>query len=183
MFEIERKFWLQDGQHEEIRASLAGQFGEPQTHYQTDRIFVEPDKTLAEHKKGEPLMRLRDEDGRKIFTYKRTVLETGNRIENETDVTSPEAVEAILGELGWTLAVTYEKKRLEAHGPVFTYALDTVVELLPTQYLEIEYVSEHDDPDAQAKIFAEAQRFGINPEEQVEYRNYPILILEAGHGR
>ena len=180
MFEIERKFRLQDGQHEEIRSSLAREFGEPQTHHQTDRIFVEPGKTLAKHRKGEPLIRLRDENGRKIFTYKRTILQTGNRIENETGVTHPEALEATLGELGWTLAVPYEKKRLEACGPDFTYALDTVVELLPTQYFEIEYVSERDDPDAELKIFAEARRLGINPEEQVEYRNYPMLILEVG---
>jgi len=178
MFEIERKFWLQDEQFEAIRKSLAEQFGQPETHHQSDKIFVEPGKTLATHTKGEPLMRLREEDDRRIFTYKRTIIDTGNRIEDETDVTKPEAIQAILGELGWTLAVAYEKNRLEVKGSFFTYALDTVAELA-TRYLEIEYVTEADDPESELKIFAEARRLGIDPNLQVEYRNYPSLVMEA----
>lgn len=177
MFENERKFWLKDGQHEQLCSTIAEQFGALDHHDQSDEIFVSPGKTLAGHKRGEPLMRLRREDERWIFTYKRTIT-SGNRKEFETDVTGPEAIAAILGELSWTSAISYQKKRLERHGPLFTYALDTVIEL-PTKYLEIEYITEHEDPEAESKIFAEARRLGINPEEQVEYRNYPALVLGA----
>lgn len=176
MFELERKFRLKQQDYEQIVSELTQQFGEGGVSQQTDRLFLEG-SGFDERKRGQPLLRVRDQNGRYIFTYKRTVLDTGNRIEHETEVADPEAVVAIAGELGWKEAITISKKRLEFHAPIFTYAVD-IVDKIGT-FIEIEYLSPVDDPGAEAKLFAEAKRLGIDPASQFEPKNYGVLVWEA----
>lgn len=178
MFEIERKFILSGNQHDKLLVALTDSLGRPVRHLQSDKVFLEPGKSFGNHKSGEPLMRLREEDGRSIFTYKRTILDSNNRLEHETGITDPKAIEAILTEINWNLAIVFDKIRYEFRSRSFTYVLDTL-EDLNQQFLEIEYVLPADDLDAERKIFAEARSLGINPEMQIERKNYATLIWEA----
>ena len=177
MYEIERKFKLTTDQFSTARDQLAKNFPEPQTLVQRDDIFIEPGKNLRDHKKGEPMARLRTENGTSIFTYKRTLLETGNRIEHESLVGDPQAMAAFLGEIGWELAISYEKERLLFSDGNLHFALDTFDGL--GHFLEIEIVSDTDNQNAETYLFAEAQKLGINPQAQVEHRNYAMLSLAA----
>lgn len=175
MFEIERKFRLRAGEYERLLAELAKQFGTPSEHTQTDRLYLNG-HGFDTHMRGQPLLRIRDQDGHYIFTYKRTLLETGNRVEHETPIGNAEAAHAIIAELGWQEAVVIHKKRLEFHGAAFTYALDAVDSI--GTFLEIEYVQATDDPAAEAKLFAEAERLGLDPPSQFEHKNYGLLVWE-----
>ena len=67
----------------------------------------------------------------------------------------------------------------ELPGKHFTYAVD-VVDTIDT-FVEIEYVQSADDPNAEAKLFAEAQRLGIDPATQFEPKNYGLLVWEEAH--
>ena len=175
MFEIERKFRVNAEEYKRLVTELTKQFGTPTTHRQADQLFLNG-HGFDTHVVGQPLLRLRDQDGQHIFTYKRTVLETGNRVEHETPIEDPHAVEAIISELGWQEAVTINKQRLEFHSDTFTYALDNV-DTIGT-FIEIEYVQASDDPDAEAKLFTEASRLGLNPAVQCEPKNYGVLVWE-----
>jgi len=178
MFEIERKFRVHAKEYERLVAELTKQFGTPTAHRQADKLFLNG-HGFDTHVIGQPLLRLRDQDGKHIFTYKRTVLETGNRIEHETPIEDPHAVEAIINELGWQEAVTINKQRLEFHSDTFTYALDNV-DTIGT-FIEIEYVQATDDPDAETKLFAEANRLGLDPKTQCELKNYGVLVWEEAN--
>lgn len=175
MFEIERKFRLQQGEYERILAELTERFGEPEKQHQTDTLFLNG-HGFDTHVPGQPILRLRNQDGRHLFTYKRTVLETGNRIEHETPIENAEAMAAVIKELGWQTAVVIKKVRLEFRSDMFTYALDAVETV--GQFIEIEYITTTDDPDAQAKLFAEAKVLGLDPTAQCEPKNYGRLVWE-----
>lgn len=175
MFELERKFRLRAGEYERLLADMTAQFGAPTEHQQADKLFLQG-HGFDSHVRGQPIMRIRDQDGTYIFTYKRTVLDTGNRVEHETVVQDPEAIIAIMTELGWQQAVKVHKKRLEFESEMFTHALDIVDTI--GAFLEIEYVRPSDDPEAEAKIFAEAERLGLDPAAQFEPKNYGLLVWE-----
>lgn len=175
MFEIERKFRLQRDEYERILTGLIERFGEPEKQHQVDTLFLNG-HDFDTHVTGQPILRLRNQDGRHLFTYKRTVLETGNRIEHETPVEDAEAMAAVIKELGWQAAVAIKKVRLEFRSDVLTYALDTVETI--GQYIEIEYISTADDPNAEMKLFAEARALGLEPIAQCEPKNYGRLVWE-----
>jgi len=175
MFEIERKFRLRPREYEHLVAELTEQFGAPNEHRQTDKLFLK-DNGFDTHVTGQPILRLRDQDGKHIFTYKRTVPSTGNRVEHETSIDDPETIRAIIAELGWQEAVAVNKQRLEFRSDTFTYALDNV-DTIGT-FIEIEYVQLADDPDAETKLFAEAKRLGLDPAVQCEPKNYGTLVWE-----
>lgn len=178
MFELERKFRLQHDDYERVVSELTQQFGAPSELRQMDRLFLNS-QGFDTHVRGQPMLRVRNQNGQHIFTYKRTILDTGNRIEHETSVEDPESIVAIINELGWQEVVTVNKHRLEFHSQTFTYAVD-VVDTIDT-FVEIEYVQSADDPNAEAKLFAEAQRLGIDPATQFEPKNYGLLVWEEAH--
>ena len=175
MFEIERKFRLRRGEYERMLAELTQRFGTPDEQHQADTLYLEG-HDFGTHVTGQPILRLRNQDSRHLFTYKRTVLETGNRIEHETHIENAAAMAAIITELGWLQAVSIQKTRLEFHTDTFTYALDTVETV--GQFIEIEYISTTDDPDAEVRLFAEARELGLDPERHYEPKNYGRLVWE-----
>lgn len=108
--EIEKKYRLTKKQHESVRRRL------PEIGAKLQREEFE-ENTLYSGKGltvGRTVLRLRRVGDSAILTYKKR-LPTSSSIkhqhEHETEVDNPEALNSILGSLGFTPALVYEKRR------------------------------------------------------------------------
>jgi len=174
MYEIERKFRLSGAEAEQIKAKLEPKYGPGKKLTQKDEHFLFKKTAYSEHVTGEPIVRLRSSDGKHYFTYKHTVLESGNRVEHETEVSDPAEMRQALLAMGWHSVIHIEKVRWHYHAGGVTYDLDNVKGL--GDYLEIEIVSEKDS-DAEATLISIAQSLGI-ASDRIERRNYGTLLQE-----
>lgn len=110
MIEVEKKFRLTKRQRDavlkrlpEIGASLEGEDFEENTLY-----------SGAALKDGTCVLRLRRVGARATLTYKKRLPSSSSikqQSEEETGITDPEALDAILEALGFTPAMVYEKRR------------------------------------------------------------------------
>ncbi|HKP46054.1 MAG TPA: class IV adenylate cyclase [Pyrinomonadaceae bacterium] len=108
--EIEKKYRLTPKQQQEVREGLPaigahreGEEFEENTLYAGDALEL-----------GQAVLRLRRIDERAVLTYKERVgdrMDVKQQLEQETDVTNPDAVEFILEALGFYPALIYEKRR------------------------------------------------------------------------
>lgn len=177
MYEIERKFRLSENEAIGIKAKLESKFGPGKKLIQKDEHFLFKKSSYAEHARGEAITRIRESDGKYLFTYKRTVLATGNRVEHETELTDASAMRSALLEMGWQSAMCIQKTRWHYHSARVTYDLDNVEGL--GEYLEIEIVSDKDS-DAETALIALADDLGIGAE-RIERSSYGKLLWEKNH--
>jgi adenylate cyclase, class 2 len=108
--EIEKKYRLTAGQEEEVAqrlaamdATLIGETFEENTIYGGHSLSV-----------GHAVLRLRRVGEKGILTYKEKLPSSSSvkrRREEETEVASPDALNAILNALGFAPALVYEKRR------------------------------------------------------------------------
>lgn len=177
MFEIERKFRLRADEVAEIKTKLEAKYGPGKELVQKDELFLLGKTSYSQHITGEPALRIRSSGGKHYFTYKHTVLRSGNRVEHETEVNDPTAMRAALLAMGWHNVIHFEKVRQHYHAGGVTYDLDNVKGL--GNFLEIELVAEK-DADAEATLINIAESLGITAE-QIEYRSYGRLLEETRH--
>ena len=174
MFEIERKFRLSAAEAEQLQTKLVSKYGPGEKLTQKDEHFLFKQTSFSQHVTGEPIVRIRKSGDKYYFTYKHTVLESGNRVEYETSISDPASMRAALIAMGWHGVIQIEKVRLHFHASGVTYDLDDVKRL--GHYLEIEIVSEKDS-DAESTLVAIAKDLGI-PASRLERRNYGALFQE-----
>lgn len=177
MFEIERKFRLNPNEAAGLKTRLDAKYAPGKKLVQNDEHFLFKKTSYDDHVKGEPIVRLRDSNGTYYFTYKHTVMGSGNRVEHETEVSDPAAMREALVAMGWCSVIRIEKTRFHYHAAGVSYDLDEVKGL--GNYLEIELVSEK-DADAEDALISIALSLGI-PAERIERRNYGTLLQEAKH--
>lgn len=177
MFEIERKFRLNENEAAGIKTRLDDKYGPGKKLIQKDELFLFKKSSYAEHVRGEAITRIRESDGKTYFTYKRTVLRTGNRVEHETEIAEAAPMRAALLEMGWRSAMHIQKTRWHYHSAGVTYDLDDVEGL--GHYLEIEIVSDQDS-DAESALIAIAEELGILPE-RIERGSYGKLLWEKNN--
>lgn len=117
------------------------------------------------------ILRLRKIGERTILTYKERIrndLEVKHKIEFETDVSDVDAMEKIIGMLGYRLSVVYEKRRRTFHlGDV-----EVVLDELPFGlFMEIE---------GSYKDIAKAEKLLGIEDLEPEIRGYPRLTAKYG---
>lgn len=174
MFEIERKFRLNNNEAEGLRSKLDAKYGSGKKLVQKDELFLYKKSSYDQHIIGEATLRIRKSDGKYYFTYKHTVEETGNRVEHETEVSDPAAMRAALLAMGWCSVIHIEKTRWHYHASGVTYDLDDVVGL--GHYLEVELIS-NKDTNAEATLVKLATSLDI-PAGRIERRSYARLLEE-----
>ena len=168
MIEVEKKFRLTKRQRDavlkrlpELGANLEREDFEENTLYSGEAL-----------KSGTCVLRLRRVEGRATLTYKKRIPSSSaikQQREEETAISDPEAMEAILVALGFTPALVYEKRRQ-------TWRLgktEIVIDVLPFGlFMEIEgRVNE---------IKAVERKLGLKGL-RAEHATYPQLT--AKHGR
>lgn len=174
MYEIERKFHLNPNEAAGLKVKLDAKYGPGKKLVQKDVLFLYKKTSYSEHVTGEPALRIRSSDGKHYFTYKHTVLASGNRVEHETEVSNPAAMRGALIAMGWHEVITIEKTRAHYHAAGVTYDLDNVMGL--GDFLEVEIIS-NEDSDAEAALISIAASLGI-PADRIERRSYGKLLQE-----
>jgi adenylate cyclase class 2 len=169
--EIEKKYRLEPGQVEPLRARLreAGGEGSGAAEFEENVIYTGPG--LDPGRRVLRLRRFAPEGGRALFTFKERDL-SGSPVkrqrEEETEVADADALAAILEALGYSPALVYEKRRE-------TWRLartEVVIDELPFGlFVEIE----GEEPD----ILKAEKLLGLAGDAGVQ-EPYPTLTLRHG---
>jgi adenylate cyclase, class 2 len=168
--EIEKKFRLTSEQRDSVLEKLKSSNAEF-LHDEFEENVLYNNGTL--HTQGS-ILRLRTTDRRSTLTFKSRLDNVGSakcRLEEETIVSDPRAMDAILKALGFKPTLVYEKRRS-------TWKLadcEVVMDELPFGlFMEIE----GDEPS-----IAETERMLETGILEEEHRSYPQLTFESGDKR
>lgn len=165
--EIEKKYILDKKKIVELTAKL-GELGAVFSYETFEENYLHRGGLLDNR---QAVLRLRKTEQRTLLTYKEKLAPDGGfkqQIEFETEVSDVDAMESIIGALGYKLSVVYEKHRKSWHLGNVEVVLD---ELPFGYYMEIE--GDMDDIlNAEKLLGADA----LTP----EARGYPRLTLKFG---
>jgi predicted adenylyl cyclase CyaB len=176
MIEIEHKYRLKADQVNELANRLAQRYGDPKSLHQIDEVFLYQKDSFTDHKQGEPVVRIRQQNGQVLFTVKRAMNDAGDSAEHELGIESHATMRAALIDMGYRSVVTIDKKRRHYGGDGITYALDEVANL--GMFLEIEILAEQLDNSAEEKIFEAALDLGIDTV-TLEPKKYDTLLEKS----
>lgn len=132
---------------------------------------------------GTNVLRLRKQDGKTLFTFKRSVGEHSDKLEAETEVGDYAAMERIIAYLGYDTVIRVNKVRTKTRLDQTEVCLDEV-EGLGT-FIEVERMIA-DDGDGEVvstELEALLVALGIAKEDHVFTRGYDVLLYERGLAR
>ncbi|MGB7070182.1 MAG: class IV adenylate cyclase [Pyrinomonadaceae bacterium] len=165
--ETEKKYRINEERRAEVIAKLE-KLGAAYVSDCFEENFLHRGGVLDERR---AMLRLRKIGGEAILTYKEKIrndLDVKHKIEFETSVSDVDAMEKIIGMLGYRLAVVYEKRRRTWH----LDDVEVVMDELPFGlYMEIEGTFK-DIANAEIRLEIE----DLEP----EARGYPRLTLKYG---
>ncbi|HEV7700578.1 MAG TPA: class IV adenylate cyclase [Pyrinomonadaceae bacterium] len=168
--EIEKKYLLDKKRIVELTAKL-GELGATFSYETFEENYLHRGGLLDGR---QAVLRLRKTESRTLLTYKEKL---GNekdfkqQIEFETEVSDVDAMESIIGKLGYKLSVVYEKHRKSWHLGNVEVVLD---ELPFGYYMEIE---------GEIKDILKVEKMLGADDLAVEARGYPRLTLRYGKDR
>lgn len=169
--EIEKKYRVSAEETANLRLRLRAAGAETRgEEFEENVLYAGPGL-----ERGNRVLRLRRvRGGRSVFTFKESMASLSGikrRREDETEVTDPEALAAILDALGYTTTAIYEKRR----ETWLVADVEVVIDELPFgQFVEIEGTEES---------ILEAERLLELTETRAEPKSYPQLTLEHGTRR
>lgn len=142
---------------------------------QKDSVYISPEVSYEDMKFGDNFLRVRETKNRSYFTLKQMQANELDNIEEETEISDPEAMKKSLEILGYTLAVRVNKTRRKTNLDGLEICLDEVENL--GQFIEVEKITD-DSEDAekvQEKLFYFLSQFGTSKEDRVK-QGYDTLI-------
>lgn len=178
MYEVEIKAHLKDKNKiiEKLK-SLGCEFGEEL--HQKDYIF-NPRGEKFPPTIGEPVLRVREENGKNILTLKINQTSRLDCIERELEISDGEMMKEIILLLDFREDVTVEKKRIKTKYKNIEICLDSVMRL--GDFIEAEKITTENNPEIRKKIQSELMDFllelGIEREDQVIDGKYDIMLFE-----
>lgn len=182
MYEVELKV---RADHDRVRPALedlgAREVG---TVEQVDTYYDAPHRDLAETDEALRVRRETDAagDGDEVarVTYKGPLVEAASktREEFETGIDDADALDDILGGLGFSPAATVEKRRERYRHEGYTVTLDRVAGL--GEFVEVERAAPEDEIEAVREgAVALLASLGLDPDEQIR-TSYLELVLDDG---
>jgi adenylate cyclase, class 2 len=157
-------------------AALGCRLSEPSR--QKDRIFV-PNGLTVPVPNGTSVLRIREQDGKQIFTFKRPLTNQLDCIERELGIDGAEALAEIFGLLGFYESSRVSKQRQKGKYKDLEICVDTVEEL--GNYIEVEKLSEDADSEkVQRELFEFLKTLGVREEDRV-HDGYDVLMYKLKH--
>jgi adenylate cyclase class 2 len=158
-------------------AELGCQFSEP--IIQRDRVFTKKgtDPTAAKTA-GNPVLRIRDEGKRILFTLKQDREDELDCIEKEIEVGNKEILRDILDLLGFEQIVEINKVRRKAKYGDYEICFDDVENL--GVFIEVEKFSDEPGAKIKAELFDFLKTLGISETDRVMH-GYDTLFYEKQH--
>jgi adenylate cyclase class 2 len=178
MYEVEVKARLKDRQAVKQKLeSLGCVFGEEL--HQVDEIFT-PQTDVFPPPMGRPVLRIRNQNSKFLFTLKVNQSSRQDCIEHELEISSREDMLAIIKILGFRQDVTVDKKRIKTNYKDAEIVLDDVEGL--GEFIEAEKIVNENDPEARKRIQSELMELlgelGVSREDEVIDGKYDIMLLE-----
>ncbi len=130
---------------------------------QDDYIFNQKGIDLKHH--DSPVLRIREQGDRIIFTLKQNRGGELDCIEKEIDVSDRNILKDIIELLGFEQTVEVHKKRRKGNCRGYEICLDEVRDL--GSFIEVEKISDEDGEKVQNELFDFLKELGINEEDRV----------------
>lgn len=142
---------------------------------QNDETFVDEEYgDYSTFQPGKNVLRIREQNGRFIFTLKQPQKNELDCIEHETEISDPHAFKEALLLMGYKSVVEIHKVRRKARYNDYEICVDEVKEL--GTFIEVEKKTAHDAQAVQDELFAFLVTLGIAKEDRVE-RGYDTLLF------
>lgn len=173
MQEVEVKAWLKNRQAvEQFLAKLGCELSSPIS--QKDRVFISREITFNQIRPGTNVLRLRDEDGKIIFTFKQPGVVQLQKLEHEVTVSDAEEMTRILEHLGYYQVTAFNKVRQKCKFGKYEICLDEVEGL--GSFIEVEQLVADGDLDAvTVGLWQFLGTLGVKPEDRVLV-GYDVLM-------
>jgi len=141
---------------------------------QNDIIFVREPNQFPDVPLGEPVVRIREQDGNYILTLKKGIENELDTLELEVQVSDERQMANILENLGLTEVVRVDKVRRIARHNNFTFCLDSVDDL--GVFLEVELISNEGGQVVQDSMVSMLSDLGLVGSQRVS-RGYDSLLF------
>lgn len=153
--------------------ALGVSLSEPIT--QNDETFVDSNfGTYDQFQPGKNILRIRESNGKYIFTLKQPRSNEMDCIERETVITDPQEFREALLLMGYKPAVEIHKVRIKAKYKDYEICLDDVKEL--GSFVEVEKITEDENADeVQNELFSFLESLGVSKESR-ETHGYDTLV-------
>ncbi|MFA5994431.1 MAG: class IV adenylate cyclase [Parcubacteria group bacterium] len=164
----------------EIQSNLAKMgciFSEPSI--QKDRIYLPNGIEFPDKTKGTLFARIRNSNGKFIFTLKKQLDTEFENIEHELVINSPEQANEILKLLDFHEVLSVSKKRIKCKYDDMEICLDDIERL--GSFVEVEKMTTEEDTSRIKKdLFEFLETLGIKKEDQI-FKGYATLIYELNN--
>jgi adenylate cyclase class 2 len=184
MYEVEVKAHLKNREAVMKKLTDLGCAFSEEMH-QIDDIYDPNTEAIFPPPKGTPVLRIRQQNGKFIFTLKINQSSRQDCIEHELEIGDKEQMEAIIKLLGFKKDVTVEKKRIKTKYKDMEIVLDSVDRL--GEFVEAEKIINEPDAEVRKKIQRELMDFlveiGIPAEDEVIDGKYDIMLFEKYGGK
>jgi adenylate cyclase class 2 len=152
-------------------------FSEPSI--QKDRIYLPIGVEFPDKTKGTLFARIRNSNGKHIFTLKKQLDTEFENIEHELVIDSPDQADEMLKLLGFHEAVSVSKKRITCKHDNMEICLDDIEGL--GLFVEAEKMTtEKDTERIKNELFEFLETLGIKKDDQV-FKGYATLVYESNN--
>lgn len=146
---------------------------------QKDKIFLPVGIEFPDKTKGTLFARIRNSNGKYIFTLKKQLNTEFENIEHELVIDSPEEANEILKMLNFHEVLSVSKKRIKCKYDDMEICLDEIEGL--GSFVEVEKITtEEDISRIKKELFEFLETLGIKKEDQV-FKGYATLIYELNN--
>jgi adenylate cyclase class 2 len=145
---------------------------------QDDYIYNQKGVDLRKGSQGTPVLRVRKQGERIIFTLKKDRSNELDCIEKEIDVTDENTLKEIIELLGFEKTVEVHKKRQKCKFNEYEICLDEVEGL--GSFIEVEKMSDEDGGKVQKELFDFLKKLGVSEENRILV-GYDTMIWQKGN--
>jgi adenylate cyclase class 2 len=140
---------------------------------QNDYIYNQKGVDFKNHSHNTPVLRIREQNGKIIFTLKKNRSSELDCIEKEIEVSNKDTLKEIFELLDYEKIVEVHKKRIKTDYKDYEICLDEVSGL--GSYIEVEKMSDEDGEKVQNELFEFLQTLGVSKGDRV-FNGYDTLI-------
>lgn len=140
---------------------------------QDDCIYNKKGLNIYKGYDGSPILRIREQSGKIIFTLKKNRSNELDCIEKEVEVNDRNILNDIIELLDYEKTVEVHKKRIKTNYKDYEICLDEVDGL--GSYIEVEKMSDEDGEKIQNELFDFLQTLGVSKEDRV-LKGYDTLM-------
>jgi len=147
---------------------------------QHDYIYTVKDLDINKGYNDSAILRIREQNGKYIFTLKKNRSNELDCIEKELEISNKETMQEIFELMGYESNVQVHKTRIKGTYAEYEICLDEVEGL--GSYIEVEKMSDEDGEKVQNELFDFLQTLGVSKEDRV-FNGYDTLIWMKNNGK